>query len=165
MEPIVKTSWEWTRDHFLMANLNDDEADRQLCLRVSYYGICVAAPFILMRHWEQWQQDRTLPIDDTDCRLSELIMDIQYGCQHHFFGEYARAYYDNKLRDAVNSRKLHSKTRQAFNLLPETFTIEDVERVFNTTHEYARVVASRLTKDGHVERQEKAKYKKVTTVM
>ena len=164
VEPIVRTSWEWTRDHFLIANLNEDEADRQLCLRVSYYGICVAVPFILMRHWEQWQKDRTLPIDDTDRRLSELIMDIQYGCQHHFFGEYARAYYDNKNRDAAIERKLQTKTQRAYNNLPETFKAEDVEKSFGTSSDYARVIVSRLVKDGFVKRLTRGQFKKTVMV-
>ena len=164
--PIVETTWEWTRDHFLISELNEDNADFMLTLRVSYYGVCVAAPFILMRNWEQWEKDRTLPIDDTDRRLSELIMDIQYGCQHYFFGEYARTYYDNKDRDeAANTGNKHSKTRASFNALPETFSLEDVEKAFNTSHEYARVIASRLTKDGNVKRLSKAKYQKVVMLL
>ena len=164
--PIVETTWEWTRDHFLISELNEDNADFMLTLRVSYYGVCVAAPFILMRHWEQWEKDRPLPIDDTDRRLSELIMDIQYGCQHYFFGEYARTYYDNKDRDeAANTGNKHSKTRASFNALPETFSLEDVEKAFNTSHEYARVIASRLAKDGNVKRLSKAKYQKVVMLL
>ena len=164
--PIVETTWEWTRDHFLISELNEDNADFMLSLRVSYYGVNVAAPFILMRHWEQWMKDRTLPIDDTDRKLSELIMDIQYGCQHYFFGEYARTYYDNKDRDEVakNGNK-HSKTKASYNELPETFSLEDVKKAFNTSQEYARVIASRLAKDGNVKRLSKAKYKKVIMLL
>jgi hypothetical protein len=163
--PIVETTWEWTRDHFLISELNEDNADFMLTLRVSYYGVNVAAPFILMRHWEQWQKDHTLPIDDTDRRLSELIMDIQYGCQHYFFGEYARTYYNNKERDeAANVGNKHSKTRMAYNKLPESFKLENVMESFGTSYEYAKVVVSRLVKDGSVKRLSKGKYKKVISV-
>ena len=164
--PIVETTWEWTRDHFLIAELNEDNADFMLTLRVSYYGVCVSAPFILMRHWEEWQKDRTLNIDETDKRLSELIMDIQYGCQHYFFGEYARAYYDNKERDAAaNTGKKYSKTRASFNSLPESFVLNDVETCFGVNYDNAKVVVSRFVKDGLVERVSKGKYKKLTPLI
>lgn len=164
--PIVETAWEWTNDHFLIAELNEDDADYMLTLRVSYYGVCVAAPFILMRHWDEWQKDHTLNIDDTDKQLSELIMDIQYGCQHYFFGEYARAYYDNKERDAVaNASHKHSKTRASFNALPESFVLNDVEACFNVNYNNAKVIVGRFIKDRLVERASKGKYKKVSTVI
>ena len=164
--PIVETTWEWTRDHFLISELNEDNADFMLSLRVSYYGVNVAAPFILMRHWEQWQKDHTLPIDDTDRKLSELIMDIQYGCQHYFFGEYARTYYNNKERDeAANVGNKHSKTRMAYNKLPESFTVDDVMKAFGTDYDYSRVVISRFVKEGTTERISKGKYKKVISVL
>jgi hypothetical protein len=164
--PIVETTWEWTRDHFLISELNEDNADFMLSLRVSYYGVNVAAPFILMRHWEQWQKDHTLPIDDTDRKLSELIMDIQYGCQHYFFGEYARTYYNNKERDeAANVGNKHSKTRMAYNRLPESFTVDDVMKAFGTDYDYSRVVISRFVKEGTAERISKGKYKKVISVL
>jgi len=164
--PIVETAWEWTRDHFVIAEYNEDDADHMLCLRVSYYGVCVAAPFILMRHWDEWQKDHTLTIDETDRHLSELIMDIQYGCQHYFFGEYARAYYDNKERDAVaNSGHKHSKTRASFNALPESFVLNDVEICFGVTYNNAKVIVSRFIKEGLVERASKGKYKKMSNVI
>ena len=165
--PIVETAWEWTRDHFLMAKLNDDDkADRMLCLRVSYYGICIAAPFIVMRHWDQWQQDRTLPIDDTDKRLSELIMDIQHACSRYFFYEYAKAYYDNKTRDALaGGRNKRTKTRASYNALPKEFELEDVEKCYGVTHGNATVIVVRLVKEGLVERIAKGKYKKKCTVI
>ena len=165
--PIVETAWEWTRDHFLMAKLNDDDkADRMLCLRVSYYGICIAAPFIVMGHWDQWQQDRTLPIDDTDKRLSELIMDIQHACSRYFFYEYAKAYYDKKTRDALaGGRNKRTKTRASYNALPKEFELEDVEKCYGVTHGNATVIVVRLVKEGLVERIAKGKYKKKCTVI
>ena len=164
--PIVETTWEWTRDHFLISELNEDNADFMLTLRVSYYGVCVAAPFILMRHWEQWEKDRTLPIDDTDRKLSELVMDIQYGCQHYFFGEYARTYYDNKDRDeAANGGKRRNKTRESYNSLPETFTLDDIEKCYVVSYDNAKVIASRLMKDKIVKRLSKGKYQKETKLI
>ena len=38
--------------------------------------------------------------DEVDWRLAELIVNIQYACQRHYFGAMAQAYFDNKLRDA-----------------------------------------------------------------
>ena len=33
-----------------------DKADEMMVKRVAYYGINVSVPFIMMRHWDEWQQ-------------------------------------------------------------------------------------------------------------
>ena len=155
--PLVEQCWEWTRDHMKLAEINQDKADELLLKRVPYYGIAVAAPFMLMRHWEEWQAKKTFTVDDTDHRLCELAMNIQYRCQHYYFGEYAHNYFDNMDSDPARERNRQSKTKIAYGMLPETFTLEDVEKHFGTNNGNARTIVSRLVKDGYVERDGKAK--------
>lgn len=69
-----------------IAEVNNDHADALLLNRIAYYGIGVAVPYILMRHWEEWEKSRTITFDDTDHRLCELVMNIQYRTQQHWFG-------------------------------------------------------------------------------
>ena len=64
-----------------------DKADEMMVKRVAYYGINVSVPFIMMRHWDEWQQQGALTIDDTDFALCRLVMDAQYMCQKRFFGK------------------------------------------------------------------------------
>ena len=60
-----------------LAEISDDRADEMLIKRVPYYGISVAIPFILMRHWDEWQQSRSITFDEKDFELSTLVMNIQ----------------------------------------------------------------------------------------
>lgn len=113
-----------------IAEVNNDHADALLLNRIAYYGIGVAVPYILMRHWEEWEKSRTITFDDTDHRLCELVMNIQYRTQQHWFGEYARKYYDDKNSDPSIQKQRSSKTKTAYGLLPECFTLDDVVKYY-----------------------------------
>ena len=161
LDPLVDEIWEWTRDHLAIAQINDDKADKLLLKRVGYYGIGIAAPYILMRHWDEWQEKRTFTIDDTDLKLCNLVLEIQYGCQHFFFGEYARQYFDNMNNDPSLEKRRNKKSSIAFGLLPETFTREDVMQRYDCVKGTADVIMSRLVKDKAVKRIDKGVYKKI----
>ena len=103
----------------------------------------------------------------------ELIVNIQYACQRHFFGAMAEAYFDNKHREAAVNVQRRQKTIEAFSRLPEEFTVEDVERCFGLANYAARSRAYRLIKDHLAEKAgefvengtTKAKYKKTGAVI
>jgi len=96
--------------------------------------------------------------DEVDWKLAELIVNIQYACQRHYFGAMAEAYFDNKYRDASVNIRRNQKTYEAFNRLPEVFTVEDVMRCFNFSSESsARTKITRLTADSLVEKLDDGK--------
>ena len=148
--PLVEEIWQWTRDHLLLAKIDQDKADELLIMRVGYYGIAIATPYILMRHWDEWEQTKTFTIDDQDKELCQLVLNIQYQTQHYFFGKYARQYFDNMNNEANTNRRRRGKTKMAFDHLPENFTLEDVAQAFDTNQDYARVLVFRFKKDGFV---------------
>ena len=109
-----------------------------------------------------------------DWELAELLATIQYACQRHYLGALAEKYFDDKTRDAAANTPRRAKTIEAFNRLPEEFTIEDVIQCFalkNSTAARSRVV--RLMKDSLIEKTDefvdngttKAIYKKTGMVM
>jgi hypothetical protein len=106
-----------------------------------------------MRHWDKMHQDGDywcgeFETDETDWRLAELIVNIQYACQRYYFGSMAEAYFDNKLKDASVNVQRRQKTYEGFERLPEEFTVEDVMRCFNLSSEgSARVKANRFVDD------------------
>ena len=114
-----------------------------------------------MRHWDEWQEKQTFTIDETDLRLCNLVLEIQYRCQHHFFGEYARHYYDNMNNDPANEKRHYKKTSIAYGMLPETFTREDVMQHYECIKGTADVIMTRLVKDKAVKRIEKGVYQKI----
>ena len=179
VQKIVDELYDWTARRMMDAAENDSKADEMLLKRCAYHGLNFSAPFIVMRHWDKMKQDGDywcgeFETDEVDWQLAELITNIQFACQRHYFGAMAEAYFDNKLKDASVNVQRRQKTFEAFARLPETFTIDDVVRCFglkNNTSARARVF--RLMKDRLAEKVEefvengttKARYKKTGTVM
>lgn len=153
MQKIVDALFDWTERRMADAAYNESKADEMLLKRCAYHGINFAAPFIVMRHWDQLKKDGEFwcgefETDEIDWRLVELIVNIQYACQKHYFGAMAEMYFDNKTKEASVNRQRKQKTIEAFNRLPEEFTIEDIMRCFNFSSESsARGRVARLIKD------------------
>ena len=158
VKKIVHELYEWTARRMADAKDNDSKADEMLLKRCAYHGLNFSAPFIVMRHWDQLHQDGQywcgeFETDDVDWRLAELIVNIQYACQRHYFGAMAEAYFDNKLKDASVNVRRQPKTIESFNRLPELFSQDDVMRCFNLNgYNVVRAKMSRLLKDGLVEK-------------
>ena len=150
---LVDELYDWTARRMMDASDNDSRADEMLLKRCAYHGLNFSAPFIVMRHWDKMHQDGTywcgeFETDDVDWRLCELLTNIQYACQRHYFGRMAEAYFDNKERDANVNVQRRQKTYEGFSRLPEEFNFEDVMRCFNLSSEgAARKMCSRLQSD------------------
>ena len=163
VQKIVDELYDWTARRMMDAQENDSKADEMLLKRCAYHGLNFAAPFIVMRHWDKMRLDGTywcgeFETDDVDWRLAELIVNIQYACQRHYFGAMAEAYFDNKLRDASVNVRRNQKTVDSFNRLPEEFTVDDVMRCFSFKAESsARTKIVRLMADNLVEKASEVK--------
>ena len=159
LDKIVDELYDWTARRMMDAKENDSKADEMLLKRCAYHGLNFAAPFIVMRHWDKMHQEGDFwcgqfETDDVDWRLTELIVNIQYACQRHYFGAMAEAYFDNKLKDASVNVQRRQKTFEGFARLPEAFNCEDVMRCFNLSSEgAARMKIKRLLSDHLIEKQ------------
>ena len=174
---IVDELYDWTARRMEDAKENDSKADEMLLKRCAYHGLNFSAPFIVMRHWDKMKQDGQywcgeFETDEVDWKLAELIVNIQYACQRHYFGAMAENYFDNKLKDASVNIQRKQKTLEAFNRLPDEFTIEDVVRCFNLgSAASARKKVTRMQCDHLIEKiskekgQEKALYRKTGNIM
>ena len=158
VQKIVDELYDWTARRMADAKENDSKAEEMLLKRCAYHGLNFAAPFIVMRHWADIHQDGQywcgeFETDDVDWRLTELLVTIQYACQRHYFLAMAEKYFDDQLRDISINAHRQQKTIDAFNSLPEEFTVEDAKRCFSLTNEpAARMKISRLMKDHFVEK-------------
>ena len=158
VQKIVDELYEWTARRMADAEENDSKAEEMLLKRCAYHGLNFSAPFIVMRHWDQMKQDGqfwcgSFETDETDWRLAELMTNIQYACQRHYFGALAEAYFDNKLKDASVNVMRRQKTLEGFSRLPDEFTTEDVMRIYKLgSTGSARMKISRLQKDHIVEK-------------
>ena len=147
--PLVEHTWKWTNDLMQIAGQSNDEALAFLIKRISYYGINCSVPFILMRHWEEWQEKKTLTIDEKDLDLCELFMEVQLFSQKNYFGKMTETYCENshKQVEEQSSDNLHTKTVSMLRQLQNEFTSTDLSKTCGVTKEYARVLIQRWQRD------------------
>ncbi len=159
--PLVEHAWHWTNDHMEIAAFNNDKADRMLLKRCAVNGLCIAAPWVDMRHWDEREKTGTYEPDDTDKALLTLILDIQYKTQCHYFYELARNYFDEQTKDATTFRRRTSRFEQCFLQLPEEFTTEQFAQVFGYANaRSASKTIDRFLKDKAIERTKRGEYRK-----
>ena len=175
VEKIVDELYDWTARRMADAKENNSKAEEMLLKRCAYHGLNFAAPFIVIRHWEQMHQDGAyycgeFETDEVDWKLAELIVNIQYACQRHYFLAMAEKYFDDQMRDVLTTTHRRQKTYDGFNRLPEEFAVDDVMTCFAISNPtVARVKISRLMKDHLIEKTDefvdngttKAIYRKV----
>lgn len=173
VQKIVRELYGWTTRRMEDAKENESKADEMLLKRCAYHGLNFSAPFIVMRHWDQMHQDGgywcgAFETDEIDWKLAELLVNIQYACQRHYFGVMAETYFDNKVREASVNVLRKQKTFEGFYRLPDEFTAEDVARCFMIANSAVRMRIKRLQDDHLIEKTGefvengkcKAKYRK-----
>ena len=164
VEPLNDETFEWQTAHMEIAEFNGDKADRTLLKRIPYYGIGISLPFILMRHWDEWQEHRTLTMDDRDKRLCRLAMDIQYRCQQFFFGEMAFNYFADQNKEFVQRRRT-GRYEECFRKLPDEFRTHQFMDVFGVSQSTAQRAIARLQQDQLIEKVKYGVYRKVLQEM
>ena len=168
MDKLGQCCKEWTINRTAIAKFNnEDQADLMLIRRVGYYGINITAPFIDMRHWEEREKNGSYETDEIDERFCRLIMDIQYRCQHYFYGALAYNYYENQARDAVaNSTNHNTRFAQCFKELPEEFTTEQFAQTFNleNNNSGSKQLAT-LIQEHAIKRLKRGSYKKLVAAV
>ena len=179
VQKIVDELYDWTARRMADAKENNSKADEMLLKRCAYHGLNFAAPFIVMRHWACIHQEGNywcgeFETDDVDWRLTELLVNIQYACQRHYFGAMAEKYFDDQKRDVSANARRKQKTIEAFNRLPEEFTAEDIMRCFGLEGESSARGRARTLLADHLavktgefkdNGKVKALYRKTGTVM
>ncbi len=162
IEPLNDETYDWQSSHMEIAEFNHDKADRTLLKRIPYYGIGISLPFILMRHWQEWQEKKTLTMDDMDKRLCRLAMEVQYNCQKFFFGEMAHNYFADQNKEFIQRRRT-SRYEECFRKLPDEFKTQHVIDVFGCSSSAASRAILRFQKDGVIEKLKYGVYKKVVS--
>ena len=161
--PLVEHVHKWCDEHRAIAEFNDkDQADWLLIKRVPYYGLNVSIPYIDMRHWQEREQTGTYNIDATDLRLCNLVLDIQYRTQLHWFYSLHRKYYDDQLYNYAVQRRRTNKFHECFSRLPEEFTIDKFAEVFGyANNRSGQKTLERLIADNTIRRTKRGNYKKL----
>ena len=160
IEPLNDETYEWQSSRMEIAEFNGDKADRTLLKRIPYYGIGISLPFILMRHWDEWQESRSLTMDDRDKRLCRLAMEIQYKCQQFYFGEMAFNYFADQNKEFVQRRRT-TRYDECFRKLPDEFKTQQFMEVFNCSKTAASRAIIRFQDEKVVEKVKYGLYRKV----
>ena len=160
IEPLNDETYDWQSSRMEIAEFNGDKADRTLLKRIPYYGIGISLPFILMRHWDEWQENHTLTMDDRDKRLCRLAMEIQYKCQQFYFGEMAFNYFADQNREFVQRRRT-GRYEECFRKLPDEFKTQQFMDGFGVSQSAAQRSIARLQQDNLIERVKYGVYRKV----
>ena len=160
IEPLNDETYEWQTSHMEIAEFNGDKADRTLLKRIPYYGIGISLPFILMRHWDEWLESKSLTMDDRDRRLCRLAMEIQYRCQQFFFGEMAFNYFADQNKEFV-VRKRTTRYSECFRKLPDEFNSQQFMDCFNCSKTAASRAIIRFQDEKVVEKVKYGLYRKV----
>ncbi len=160
IESLNDETYEWQTSHLEIAEFNGDKADRTLLKRIPYYGIGISLPFILMRHWDEWQEKKTLTMDDRDKRLCRLAMEIQYKCQQFFFGEMAYNYFADQNKEFV-VRKRSTRYNECFRKLPDEFKTQQFVEVFGCSNPTASRAIIRFQEDHVIEKVKYGVYRKL----
>ncbi len=160
IEPLNDETYDWQTTHLEIAEFNGDKADRSLLKRIPYYGIGVSLPFILMRHWDEWQEHRTLTMDENDKRLCRLAMEIQYKCQQFFFGEMAFNYFADQNKEFVVRRR-STRYSECYRKLPDEFKTQQLMDCFGVSQPTASRAIERFKKDGIIKNVKYGVYRKV----
>lgn len=145
IKPLVHDTNKFVNEIKAMAKIDDNRAEAFLVNRVPYYGINVAVPYVFMRHYKEWEENKTFKCDRYDIELCRIFMEIQMHSQRQFFGRYAEMYFENSERDKT-SRAYSTKTSKSddlYNQLPKEFTIEDIQKKQEMTVNAARILVSR----------------------
>ena len=160
IDALNDETYEWQTEHMEIAEFNHDKADRMLLKRIPYYGIGITLPFIVMRHWEEWEQNRTLTMDDMDRRFCRMVMEIQYRSQQFFFGEMAFHYFADQDKEFVVRRRT-TRYDECYRQLPEEFKAKHVVEIFGCSQPTASRNINRLLADGIIEHVDTHTYRKV----
>ena len=160
IEPLNDETYDWQSSRLEIAEFNGDKADRTLLKRIPYYGIGVSLPFILMRHWDEWQESKMLTMDDTDKRLCRLAMEIQYKCQQFFFGEMAFNYFADQNKEFVVRRRT-TRFDDCYRKLPDEVKTQQMMDSFQCSQPTASRNITRFLQDGIIKRIAHGTYRKI----
>ena len=170
---LSKALYKWTASKMEEAREEQSEVLEDLCKRPAWYGISLALPFIISRHWGEMIKDDDgrfhcgagFSMDKHDIDLALFIAQAQYDFQQYFFYELGEKVHQKQVGKGFG-KNMQSRTQLAFKRLPEVFTSSDVMQEFGyDNHNSVNSCLKRLQDDGRVRKirsgQDKGKYRKV----
>lgn len=164
IEELVHECYEWTGRRMADAEDDNDKVEELLCKRCAYYGINVTVPFIVMRHWDEWKQHRTLSIDAIDLHFCQLVCNIQLTCQRHFFARYWDTYFMMQtmpITPAMQQKRYSQKMKWRYRQLEDEFLTYDLVELCGVSQRNAEKIVERWKAEGYIRMKEYMVYEKI----
>ena len=153
LKEVVNTVFEWCKEKAETAKVEKDGETAFLIKRISYYGIHGAAPYILMRHWDEWQKDHQFKTDKLDNELCILFTELQLFTQKMYFGRFTK----DHLKDSdelVTEQSYDSEMERLleyYKKMPDEFMAKDIAELFGISPGYGRKIIAALVKNGLID--------------
>ena len=153
LKDVVRNVFDWCKEKAENARAEKDSETAFLLKRISYYGIHGAAPYILMRHWEEWQKDHKFKTDQLDNELCILFAELQFFTQKLYFGQFTKDYVKESNELVVEQSYDSEKERMLryYNKMPDEFVAKGIPELFGISPGYARKIIANLIKTGLIE--------------
>jgi hypothetical protein len=162
IQPLVDHCYDLCEGYAQEAGETDDDVLDLLRKRAVYYAIWYTIPRIYGRQWEQYRETGKIEINDDDLKFASIIYEAVIYWQDFFFGRMLQETWDAAANE-TQQRTRKSKANDEFALLPQEFTVDDVERVANLSYNAATKRINRWVSAAYVQlktRSKKAIYEK-----
>jgi hypothetical protein len=129
---------DWNTRIMQDARDEDSKALEDLVKRPVLVALNLALPYVLARHWDQMVEDGgkykcgpDFAIDKIDIEFALAVCDAQFAFQQLFALPVGEKLYDDLATEQASNVRHQQKTLLAFRRLPDPFSREDVDRVYN----------------------------------
>lgn len=161
---LVEHAWHWANNRMEIAKFNNDKADELLLKRCPANALAIAAPWVDMRHREEYEESGSYETDEQDKTLLDLVLDIQYSTTCYYFYALAQNYFDEQTKVATKYRFRTSRFENCFRQLPDEFTTETFANVFGYANAHsAQKTLERLCHCKDIKRTMRGNYKKLVS--
>lgn len=153
LKDVVRAIYDWCKEKMTVAEAEKDYETAFLIKRISYYGIHCSAPYILMRHWEEWQKEHKFKTDSLDTELGIIFTELQFFTQKMYFGQLTKDCLKQS-KELVAEQSYDSEMERILKYykgMPDKFVAKDIPGIFDISPSYARSIISQLVIAGLLE--------------
>ena len=146
LKDVVRAIYDWCKEKMTVAEAEKDYETAFLIKRISYYGIHCSAPYILMRHWEEWQKEHKFKTDSLDTELGIIFTELQFFTQKMYFGQLTKDCLKQS-KELVAEQSYDSEMERILKYykgMPDKFVAKDIPGIFDISPSYARSIISQL---------------------
>lgn len=158
---LVDFCYEYEEQLTKQARLEQDKCLDYFRKRIPVIMMRNAIVRLVLRQLDKAVKGEDLTVDDSDLEYARLIGDWALEAQMYMFGQMVMDALERE-QAAFAPRKMHNKTRNAYNSLPESFTREQyMDATGSTNRRSVDVILKRWATDGLIKFEKNNLYTKI----